>query len=199
MDALILAGGRARRMGGRSKALLTLGGRTFIELILETLAPLVETVILSTNEPDAYRHLDLRMVPDDEEGRGPLMGIRSGLRASRADACFVVAADAPLLQGGLVMAIAAAAASAPGHDVVVPVWEGKLEPLCAWYSRACLPAIERTIGLGRVVSFYPLVRACRVPEEAVRAADPRGLSFVNVNGPEDLDRLRILAAQAPPA
>ena len=196
MDALILAGGRARRMGGRTKALLSLGGHSFIERLLETLAPLVDTVIVSTNEPEAYRHLDLRIVGDDQEGRGPLMGILAGLRASGADSCFVVAADAPLLQKSLVLAIAAAAALE--NDVTVPIWEGKLEPLCALYSRNCIPAIESSIDQGRVISFYPLVRVCHMPEKVVRAADPQGLSFVNVNSPEDLARLRLLVGDSQP-
>ncbi len=196
MDALILAGGRARRMGGQTKALLSLGGRSFIELILGTVTPLVDTVILSTNEPEAYRHLNLRIVTDDEEGKGPLMGILAGLRASGADSCFVAAADAPLLQKSLVLAIAAA--SALENDVTVPTWEGKLEPLCALYSRNCIPAIEKTIDQGRVISFYPLVRVCRMPEEEVRAADPQGLSFFNVNSPGDLARLRLLVGDSQP-
>jgi len=189
MDALILSGGGSRRMGGLVKALLTLRGRPFIELIIEILAPLVESVIVSTNEPDLYRRLGVRIVTDGEEGRGPLMGIRTGLQASDADACFVVAADAPLLQPALVRAISARARDG---DAVVPLWRGEIEPLCALYSRRCLPAIERTLDRGRVVSFFPLVRVCYVSEDMVRAADPEGLSFINVNTPEDLERLRAI-------
>jgi molybdopterin-guanine dinucleotide biosynthesis protein A len=178
-------------MGGLTKAFLTLRGRTFIERILDTLAPLVDSVILATNEPERYRHLGVRVAADPEEGRGPLMGIWAGLQASAADACFVAAADAPLLQPALVRELMARARD---WDVVVPVWHGEFEPLCAVYSRRCLPAIERCLDKGRIISFFPLVRVCGVPESEAAAADPAGLSFVNVNTPEDLERLRGLDA-----
>ena len=195
MDGLILAGGRSRRMGGFAKAFLTLDGRSFIERILETITPLMQSIILSTNEPDLYRHLGVRVVTDEEEGRGPLMGIRTGLRASAADACFVVAADAPLLLPSLIHALCARAHDV---DVVVPLWKGEIEPLCAVYSRRCLPAIERTLDKGRIVSFFPLVRVCYVAEVEVRAADPQGRSFINVNTPEDLERLHAIEGLSAP-
>jgi molybdopterin-guanine dinucleotide biosynthesis protein A len=188
MDAIVLAGGLGMRMGGLAKAFLTLGGRTFIQRILDTLAPLVNSVCVSTNSPDAYRHLGVRIVEDPERGRGPLMGIMAGLRASTEDACFVVAADAPLLQPGLVRLLGARARD---WDAVVPVWEDRFEPLCAVYSRGCLPEMERTLDQGRVVSFFPFVRVCSVPEAEVKTEDPEGLSFANVNTQEDLERLQM--------
>jgi molybdopterin-guanine dinucleotide biosynthesis protein A len=195
MDALILSGGGARRMGGRTKAFLLLGGRSFIERIVETVTPLVDSVILSTNEPERYGHLGVRIVADAEQGGGPLLGIRAGLQASTADACFVAAADAPLLQPALVRLLSARERDC---EAVVPIWGGKVEPLCAVYSRRCLPAIERSLDQGRIVSFFPFVRVCWVPEDEVRAADPRGLSFINVNTPEDLRRLRRLDGELTP-
>jgi molybdopterin-guanine dinucleotide biosynthesis protein A len=156
----------------------------------------VDSVIVSTNEPDLFRHLGVRVVTDAEEGQGPLMGIRTGLQASTADVCFVAAADAPLLQPALVQALSARVRDC---DAVVPIWKGELEPLCAVYARRCLPAIERSLGQGRVVSFFPLVRVCYLPEEEVTAADPQGRSFVNVNTSEDLQRvLRLDAGLRPP-
>ena len=76
------------------------------------------------------------------------------------------------------------------RDALVPVWKGKPEPLCAVYSRACIGPIERTMDQGRVVSFYPLVRVRLVEEAAVRAVDPDGRSFANVNTPQDFTRIR---------
>lgn len=198
MDALILAGGLARRMGGQAKALLTLGDRTFIERIIETVAPVVSSVIVSTNQPELYRHLAVRLVADAEPGSGPLAGLHAGLQASGADACFVTAADAPLLQAGLVRALCALVTPAAECDAAVPVWGGSVEPLCAVYARRCLPAIERCLDQGRIVSFYPFVRVRYLPEEEVRAVDPRGLSFTNVNTPEDLRLLRELEGDLTP-
>ena len=195
LDAIILAGGRGQRMGGTEKAFLRLGrgnpggrdGTTFIEHLVATLAPLVRSVIVSTNDPRQYSHLaGVRVVPDEKPGQGPLMGLYVGLKASSAEWCLVTCVDAPLVRVGLIQLLAS---ETPGFDAVVPVWERGPEPLCALYARRCLPAIEKTIHLRRVVSFYPSVRVNLLPEAAVRGVDPEGLSFFNTNTIEDYDRL----------
>ena len=195
MDAIILAGGQGRRMGGVEKAFLRLGNQSFIEHLLQTLSPLAETIILTTNAPDHYAHLHgVRVVADEQPGKGPLMGLYSGLLASAAEWSFVTTVDAPLLQPALVRRLAEAAREC---DAVVPSWEKGPEPLCALYARRCLSAIKSALPMGRVISFYPSVRVCLIPESAVRGVDPAGLSFFNVNAAEDYEKLRGL--YEPPA
>ncbi len=197
LDAIVLAGGRGERMGGREKAFLRLGSTTFIEHILATLAPLVREVIVTTNAPALYGRLPgVRLVPDERPGQGPLMGLYSGLKASAASWCFVTGVDAPLLQASLVRFLADQAYDC---DAVVPAWEKGPEPLCALYARSCLSAIEQSIPRGRVISFYPLVRVRIVPQQSVRAADPAGHSFLNVNTAEDYERLRTMLLSRPAA
>ncbi len=187
LGAIVLAGGRGERMGGREKAFLPLASSTFIEQLLATLEPLVREVIISTNASGPYARLKgVRLVSDERPGQGPLMGLYSGLKASSASWCFVTGADAPLVQASLVQLLAAEARDC---DAVVPVWEKGPEPLCALYARRCLPAIERSLPKHRVISFYPSVRVRLVPREAVLAADPSGLSFLNVNTEADYERL----------
>lgn len=195
MDAIILAGGQGRRMGGVEKAFLRLGNQSFIEHLLMTLSPLAETIILTTNAPDLYAHLHgVRVVADEQPGKGPLMGLYSGLRASAAEWSFVTSVDAPLLQPALVRRLAD---EARGCDAVVPSWEKGPEPLCALYARRCLAAIKSALPMGRVISFYPSVRVRLIPESAVRCVDPAGLSFLNVNAAEDYEKLREM--HEPPA
>jgi molybdopterin-guanine dinucleotide biosynthesis protein A len=195
MDAIILAGGQGRRLGGVEKAFLRLGDRTFIEYLLETISPLAKTVIVTTNAPDLYAHLHgVRVVADEQPGKGPLMGLYSGLLASDAEWSFVTTVDAPLLQPALVRYLADAALE---WDAVVPTWERGPEPLCALYARRCLPAIKRALPMGRIISFYPSVRIRLVPERSVRGVDPAGLSFFNVNAAEDYEKL--LRMHEPPA
>jgi molybdopterin-guanine dinucleotide biosynthesis protein A len=187
MDAIILSGGRALRMGGVTKAFLRLGNETFLERILATITPLVDSVILATNAPELYAHLtDVRVVADEKEGRGPLMGLYAGLSASESEFSFVTTSDTPLLQPALVRYLID---NAIDCDALVPCWEKGVEPLCATYARRCLPAIEQVIDQGRVVSFFPSVRVRLVPEPVVRGIDPAGLSFLNVNTPEEYERL----------
>jgi len=189
MNAIILAGGRSLRMGGTTKAFLRLRGERFIDRILRVLGPLFDAFIVVTNEPELYVGFDVRVVRDEREGVGPLMGLYSGLKASVSTTSFITAVDMPLVNGALVRRLLMMGEDC---DALVPRWNGNVEPLCAVYSRRCLPAIESVLDRGRIVSFFPLVRACYLEEPAVRKLDPRGQSFFNVNSPADYDALRSL-------
>jgi len=197
MNAIILAGGLSRRMNGTRKAFLRLGGETFLERVMGVLRPLVESFLIVTNEPERYAGLGARVLRDEQEGVGPLMGIYSGLKASGSETNFVTAVDTPLLAADLVRRLGQ---DGNGCDVLVPRWKGELEPLCAVYSRRCLPAIQSVLELeragtadgprGRIIAFFPLVRVCVVEQPVVMALDPDGRSFFNVNTAEDYEKLR---------
>jgi molybdenum cofactor guanylyltransferase len=197
MNAIVLAGGLSRRMNGIPKPFLRLGGQTFLERILAVVTPLVDAVLIVTNHPEQCAGLGARVVSDEREGGGPLMGIYSGLKASSAEACFVTAADTPLLSRALVERLVSPV-SWSDCDVRVPRWRGYFEPLCAVYARRCLPAIEETMeghpagsaAAPRITTFFPLVRVCSLEEAEVRSLDPEGLSFLNVNTQEDYERIR---------
>ena len=194
MNAIILAGGLSRRMHGFPKAFLRLGGQTFLERILAVVSPLVDTVLIVTNEPERCAGVDARVVPDEREGGGPLMGIYSGLKACGVEASFVTAADTPLLSRALVERLVN---SWNDCDVRVPRWRGYFEPLCAVYARRCLHSIEETMdrhpagaAAPRIIDFFPLVRVCPLEEAEVRSLDPEGLSFLNINTDADYRRIR---------
>ncbi len=190
MNAIVLAGGRSRRMDGARKAFLRLGGETFLHRTLRVLAPVVQSFLIVTNEPDLYAGFGAQVVQDEKEGVGPLMGIYSGLKASGSDASFVTAVDTPLVSPGLVRRLMDAD---PQCDVSVPRWGGEVEPLCAVYSRRCLPAIESALEENpvnpRIIAFFPHVRVCILDESEVQAFDPEGLSFFNVNTQSDYEAL----------
>ena len=187
MDAIVLAGGSAVRLGGANKALLRVGGERFIDRILRTLAPLFDSVTIVSGDPRPYEGLGARVIRDEREGVGPLMGLYSGLKASRGDASFVTAVDTPLVNAKLVERLLRVEGSC---DALVPKWNGNLEPLCALYTRRCLPHVERVLEQRRIVSFFPLVRVCYLEETEVAELDPLGRSFLNVNSPADYDALR---------
>jgi molybdopterin-guanine dinucleotide biosynthesis protein A len=187
MDAIILSGGRASRMGGVTKAFLRLGAETFIERIIATLRPFFDSIIIAADEPGPYAHLGEKVVVDEGAGRGPLAGLHAGLKASDSESCFVTTADAPLLKPALVAWLIDHAASC---DALVPSWERGIEPLCAVYARSCLPAIEKVLAPGsRVIAFFPFVRVTYVPAEVLRMLDPDLVSFMNVNTPREYEEL----------
>jgi molybdopterin-guanine dinucleotide biosynthesis protein A len=110
---------------------------------------------------------------------------------------LVVACDMPLIQPALLRHLF----SFVGHvDVIVPEKSGRLEPLLAIYHVPnCLPALEQALRQGqlRMISFFPDLEILTIPEGQLSQFDPDGLSFVNVNTPEDALRVeQLLAEQA---
>ncbi len=90
IELCILAGGRSERMG-RDKALLRIGGRTLLAMIRETAA--------STG-------LRVRVIRRDAVPRcGPLGGIITGFRRSRAEALLFLACDMPFVTGALLQRV----------------------------------------------------------------------------------------------
>ena len=74
-------------------------------------------------------------------------------------------------------------------DVVVPYWQERLQPLHAAYRRSVAPLLREQLNRGelRPISLYPKVRTREIHEVEIRRIDPEGLSFLNMNSPEDYD------------
>jgi len=193
LTVALQAGGMSRRMG-RDKARVLLDGRPLITHVLERAAPLGDEVIVTTNAPDAYPFLGgVRLVPDEQPGAGALAGLRTALRAALHERLLVLACDLPFVCVPLIEHMMRAA---PPVDVVVPRWHGKLEPLHAVYRRGCLAAVERALAEGRrrMIDFHADVRMYVVEEDIITRFDPQGLTFFNINTPDDLQTAERLLA-----
>ena len=198
-SAAILAGGAAKRMGGRPKAFLRLGQGRIVDRLISLLAPLFDEVLLAVRDTEPYEHLGVRVAKDRFEARCPLTGLHAALSEARHEYVFVTSCDAPLIQPELVQALKRRATGR--QDVIVPTHDGWYHyPLCAVYSRNCLPHVEAALKQGRhqLVRFFEAVRLDAVPLSELQRYDPELLSLFNVNTPEDLaEAERLLAEQSP--
>ena len=188
----VLAGGAARRYGGRPKGLVELGGRRILDRVVDVVAAVTgNSPLLVANAPDADRwRPDLRTIPDVRRDSGSLGGIYTAV-VSGAGPVLCVAWDMPFLTRDLLDTLVRAAASG-GWDAFLPESDGRrgVEPLCAVYGPACGPAIERQLERGdlRAIGFHADVKVGTLPLERVRVfGDPDEL-FFNVNTPADLER-----------
>lgn len=196
ISVMVLAGGKSRRMGV-NKALLELpSGETLIQQVINTLRPLSDDFVIVSNTPELYAHLDARQVSDEFVGAGPLGGLHAGLQAVRHDWAFAVACDMPLVDHRLVRFMAVLT---EGHDAIVPLVEGEMEPLHALYNKSCLPALASHLEAGhrRMVSFFGDVRVRRVEAAEIALFDPEGRTFFNANTPEDWERIQELLTKPP--
>jgi len=186
---IILAGGLNTRFGGANKALVPIAGKPILDHLLETFANRFDEIIVVTNTPGQFIDWDLTLVSDVYDVRSSLTGLHAGLFYSRNAESFITACDTPLLRGALLDLLLESREDQT--DVVIPETPNGLEPLCAIYSRRCLPAIENRLQRGdyRIRGFFPSVKVKRLGASTLQRVDPDLHSFANVNTPEDLIRI----------
>ena len=198
---VVLAGGRARRMGGGDKSRIRVGGRTILERVLDRVAPQCSRVVLSAGANAAlFADSGLALVPDSvPDHAGPLAGILAGLDWAAGHAPEVawavsVPGDCPFLPRDLVVRL---------HDVRL---EAGTPLACAGSGRRRHPAIALWPVTMREDLRRALVRdgVRKVDEWAARQGvavaewpsapvDP----FFNVNTPDDAAEAERLAARHP--
>src|SRR5215211_755209 len=101
ISAAILAGGRARRLGGADKAALAIGGARIIDRQLAALSAVADDVRIVANDRDRYAGLGVRVIPDALPGRGPLGGLHAALLDAAHDRVLVLACDLPFVTAAL--------------------------------------------------------------------------------------------------
>ncbi len=185
---VILAGGQSSRYGGRAKGLERVHGERVIDRVAAVLGAVTDSLLLIANDPSAASWLPgVRVEGDVRPGIGSLGGIHAAL-VHAGTAVLVVAWDMPFVPKALLAELRAMGDSA---DVVAPESGSSrrgLEPLCAYYSPACIAPIERALDADdrRVIGFFDQVRVARLLSDEVRRyGDPDRL-FMNVNSPGEL-------------
>lgn len=188
MTAIILAGGKNVRMGGRNKAFLRIGSKTLIESQIERLQRVFKEVIISARTPEIYSHLNLPVVTDIVPDKGPLGGIYSGLIKASSFFSFVIACDMPFINVELIEFLKKIVARhAQDYDVVVPQSERGLEPLHAFYSKNCIEPIRKQLDNDalQLTDFLSRVKVRVVTSEEVKHIENVYNALVNLNTQEE--------------
>jgi molybdenum cofactor guanylyltransferase len=186
---IVLCGGKSSRMG-TSKALLPFGPETMLQrvvrLLREVVAPIV--VVAASDQELPGLPADVIVTRDEQQGRGPLEGLRAGLKALPADvdAAYVTSCDVPLLEIGFVRQMLDLAR---GHDIAVMEIDGFTHPLSAIYRRTTLPDVERLLAQDRLrpAFLFDAVKTRRVRPDEI-TADPNLRTLRNLNTREDYER-----------
>jgi molybdopterin-guanine dinucleotide biosynthesis protein A len=185
VTALILAGGRATRLGGVDKHALVVDGLSIFDRQCNVLLPRVADIIVSA-QSSIPGH---RTVADRVAGAGPLAGIAAGVAEARTPWLMVIAGDMPYISAALIdrlLALATAEVDAVGIRI-----GGLPEPLvCVLRVAAVRAHLERRLAGGLLKASALLtddgLRVAWIEEEDLRAIDPELRALFNVNSPEDL-------------
>jgi molybdopterin-guanine dinucleotide biosynthesis protein A len=169
---------------GTPKALLPFDNEPLIVHIVATLRRLFPEVVVVAAPGQDLPSMPVTLVRDEVAYQGPVGGIYYGLTAASGDVSFVTSCDSAFLSSDL---IAYLLSQISHHDVVVPHWQGRFQPLHAVYRRSVLPLLEGQLARGelRPVYLFDKVRTRRVDEDEIRRFDPEGSSFFNMNTPEE--------------
>lgn len=185
--AILLAGGRSRRMG-QDKALLTVEGETLLERNLALLRRLTPNVIVVTDRPDRYALPPEIVRVDAFPDTGPLGGLITGLHALGEGAHLVVACDMPFLNENVLRLFLER--STPDEDAVIPVCADQTEPLCGVYRYSAAAKLQRALEAGQysVLQALNALNLYFVMEEEWLPLDPERACFVNLNTLEDVEK-----------
>jgi molybdopterin-guanine dinucleotide biosynthesis protein A len=185
LAAAILAGGQASRFGGVNKAMLPLGKTHIVDRQLQALRAVASPVFVVGPDAAAWSARGLTAVPDDVSGMGALGGIYTAILRSPSDRTLVVACDMPFLSADFLARMAAIADA----DLVIPKGPRGYEPLCAIYTRACLPDIRARLARGALQAAV-LPQGVRIAELGPDRLGMEERVFLNVNTPHDYERAK---------
>ena len=186
---VLLAGGKARRMGGGDKCLRHLGGRPLLAHAIERAGPQVAGLVINANgEPGRFADFGLPVVADGIAGfAGPLAGVLAGLdwAAANAPDCAYVASfatDAPFFPTDLVARLAEAVAA--GANLACAASGGRAQPVFGLWSVRLREALRRAMIDEEMRKVDIWTARYKLAEVSFESTD--GDPFFNANRPEDL-------------
>ena len=182
---VVLAGGRATRMGGKDKGLQLLNGKPLWQCVADTLAGQVTTLAISANRHiDTYQHSGYAVYQDNiEDYPGPLAGMLSVMQQSNSEWFLFCPCDTPFIPSCLVERLV----QLRGTASVVWVHDGERDhPAIALMHRSLVSSLEAYLAAGerRVMVFMRQSGGHPVDFSDFKSA------FVNVNTSEDLQRMQ---------
>lgn len=181
---------------GSPKAALPFGSETMLQRVVRLLSGVVAPVVVAAAREQTLPNLPVNVivVRDQSEHRGPLEGMRAGWMAlpPSVEVAYVTGCDVPLLVPAFVTRMIGLLNDydVDGYDAAVVDVGGFPHPLSAAYRRAVLPHIESLLARNqlRAALLLDLVRTRRVTPEEIADVDPELLSLRNLNTPDEYRR-----------
>ncbi|MET7307514.1 NTP transferase domain-containing protein [Streptomyces sp. NPDC005571] len=129
-DAIVLAGGAAKRLGGADKPAVRVGGRALLDRVLAACADAATTVVVGGRRPTTRA---VTWTREEPQGGGPLAALGAGVRHTSAERVLVLSADLPFLRENTVEALLAAAGHGDRDGALCVDQDGRDQPLVAVY------------------------------------------------------------------
>ncbi|GIW81928.1 MAG: putative molybdenum cofactor guanylyltransferase [Gemmatales bacterium] len=189
VGGIVLCGGESKRMG-RPKAWLPFGNETMLVRVCRILGDVVSPIVVVAAPSQQVPPLppSVRLVYDEEKGRGPLQGLAAGLEelTGHADAAFVSSCDVPFLKPAFVRRMIDLLGA---NQICVIKTENLFHPLAAVYRLEVKDSVRKLLAEHRLrpAFLFDELPTRVVTAAEVASADPDLLSLQNVNTPEAYD------------
>jgi len=173
---------------GQDKALVSFNQQPMIRQVVSRVTSIADEVFITTNHPEDFTFLGLRLVADIFPGKGALGGLFTALSYANTPLVGVIACDMPFANSA-VLNYARELVEKGGFAAAIPGTGSEKEPFHAVYHRdTCLPVIAEALrkGFMRVDSWWSGVQIRYIDEQEINVLDPSRMAFWNVNTPEDL-------------
>ena len=173
---------------GVPKATLPFGPETMLQRVVRLLGTVVSPIVVVAAREQSLPPLphDVAITHDEREQRGPLEGLRAGLKAlpNSVEVAYITSCDVPLLEPAFVTRMVALLGD---HDIAVMEIDGFPHPLSAVYRRDTLPHVQDLLENDRLrpVFLFDAVRTRRVRPEEMLSVDPQLRTLRNLNTRED--------------
>lgn len=184
---IVLCGGKSTRMGV-PKATLPFGPETMLQRVIRLLANVVSPIVVVAAREQPLPELadNIVIARDEREARGPLEGLRAGLKALPAgvDAAYVTSCDVPLLVPGFVERMIELLGD---REIAVMEIDGFAHPLSAIYRPSVLPHVEKLLAADKLrpAFLFDAVRTRRVQPSEMMGVDPELRTLRNLNTSDD--------------
>jgi molybdopterin-guanine dinucleotide biosynthesis protein A len=187
LSAAILAGGRARRLGGLDKSALMIDGRSILERELAAVRALTTDICIVANDPSPYAQIGVTIRPDLVPGAGTLGGLYTAVASASTPLVLVLACDMPFLTPAFLVHLVSVTGEA---DVVIPHDRAGRHVLCGVFAARVASSLRAAVDAGRlrVADALAGLRVRVVGPDETAPFDPDGRLLLNVNTPADYAR-----------
>lgn len=189
IGGVVLAGGKCTRYGGRNKAFLEVGRETFYDRTLKVMSAIFKEMIVITNTKEHFPDDAIPKYADIFQNIGPLGGIHSALaHFKQVEAIFIVAVDMPFLNPQTIQEMVQAF-NTSNSDILIPMLDGKIEPMAAIYSKNILTTLDAYLKSSDNYSIRSFFDRVNTQFYTLEITERNRQFFYNINSPKDFEIL----------
>lgn len=182
ITGIILAGGKSSRFG-TDKALIKLNNKTLLEIAIDKMQLICDSVLISYNSP-LPEHISYKQIPDKIQSIGPMGGLYTCLEVSNTELNMILSVDAPFVPTDLFSLLTD---YTQDYNVVIPRYKENIYPLIGLYKKSFLKILEKDISNKR----YKMMKAIKKSKHSVVEISDASefyndTFFMNINTREDL-------------